>query len=468
MKIIPCFFHPKKVFRYVFFQRGLPVIYRHGEIVTGRADAIVVRHRGTGYRRRKEGGDGAMRKIGRLFLVGFLFFFCVLSLAEAVTFDSSGGSPASVKKTGKGTAPSGAGANIGTVAKLDLPKDQKTRLADSLELVRLTGIQASLALRNLEELDKREATGEEMKARLNHAVEACDALEKAGKRLEDSVRIVRVALKGEAGPESFSAALNELFEVFPFLVEVLAASPAIAFDTPEDMMEYQMQEVGRQLNKEFGGLMDKLSGAARTVQNAASSIGNGIRDAVGWVSDKVATGHHKIGSVVGQKNWATAMAGTKFVTAITLAGVGLVVVVSAPAVSAAGAITAVAVYTAANVGACVSFVNDMGQIHGGSGAGDVETATTRINQATSLIGVVSGNPKEITLAVLGATGDEIANTTGGRTLSPEELAEYLNAPDRQAFLDNLNARRDYQSPADTGSGGGEGGNGGSGGGCSCP
>lgn len=409
-----------------------------------------------------------MRKIGRLFLVGFLFFFCVLSLAEAVTFDSSGGSPASVKKTGKGTAPSGAGANIGTVAKLDLPKDQKTRLADSLELVRLTGIQASLALRNLEELDKREATGEEMKARLNHAVEACDALEKAGKRLEDSVRIVRVALKGEAGPESFSAALNELFEVFPFLVEVLAASPAIAFDTPEDMMEYQMQEVGRQLNKEFGGLMDKLSGAARTVQNAASSIGNGIRDAVGWVSDKVAAGHHKIGSVVGQKNWATAMAGTKFVTAITLAGVGLVVVVSAPAVSAAGAITAVAVYTAANVGACVSFVNDMGQIHGGSGAGDVETATTRINQATSLIGVVSGNPKEITLAVLGATGDEIANTTGGRTLSPEELAEYLNAPDRQAFLDNLNARRDYQSPADTGSGGGEGGNGGSGGGCSCP
>lgn len=468
MKIIPCFFHPKKVFRYVFFQRGLPVIYRHGEIVTGRADAIVVRHRGTGYRRRKEGGDGAMRKIGRLFLVGFLFFFCVLSLAEAVTFDSSGGSPASVKKTGKGTAPSGAGANIGTVAKLDLPKDQKTRLADSLELVRLTGIQASLALRNLEELDRRETTAEEMKARLNHAAEACDALEKAGKRLEDSVRIVRVALKGEAGPESFSAALDELFEVFPFLVEVLAASPAIAFDTPEDMMEYQMQEVGRQLNKEFGGLMDKLSGAARTVQNAASSIGNGIRDAVGWVSDKVAAGHHKIGSVVGQKNWATAMAGTKFVTAITLAGVGLVVVVSAPAVSAAGAITAVAVYTAANVGACVSFVNDMGQIHGGSGAGDVETATTRINQATSLIGVVSGNPKEITLAVLGATGDEIANTTGGRTLSPEELAEYLNAPDRQAFLDNLNARRDYQSPADTGSGGGEGGNGGSGGGCSCP
>ena len=409
-----------------------------------------------------------MRKIGRLFLVGFLFFFCVLSLAEAVTFDSSGGSPASVKKTGKGTAPSGAGANIGTVAKLDLPKDQKTRLADSLELVRLTGIQASLALRNLEELDRRETTAEEMKARLNHAAEACDALEKAGKRLEDSVRIVRVALKGEAGPESFSAALDELFEVFPFLVEVLAASPAIAFDTPEDMMEYQMQEVGRQLNKEFGGLMDKLSGAARTVQNAASSIGNGIRDAVGWVSDKVAAGHHKIGSVVGQKNWATAMAGTKFVTAITLAGVGLVVVVSAPAVSAAGAITAVAVYTAANVGACVSFVNDMGQIHGGSGAGDVETATTRINQATSLIGVVSGNPKEITLAVLGATGDEIANTTGGRTLSPEELAEYLNAPDRQAFLDNLNARRDYQSPADTGSGGGEGGNGGSGGGCSCP
>ncbi len=396
-----------------------------------------------------------------------VLFFCILPMAEGVTFESSGGKNAPVKKTGSSPATPVSGKK-GTVAMLVLPKDQKVRLADSLELVRLTGLQTSLALRNLQELDRREATAEEMKARLNHAAEACGALEKAGKKLEDSVGMVRVALRGEEGPEDFTAALNELLEVFPSLGEALFASPAIAFDSPEDMMEYQMQEVGRQLNKEFGGLMDKLSGAARTVQNAASSIGNGIRDAAGWVSDKVAAGHHKIGSVVGQKNWATAMAGTKFVTAITLAGVGLVVVVSAPAVSTAGAITAVAVYTAANVGACVSFVNDMGQIHGGSGADAVEKATTRLNQATSLIGVVSGNPKEITLAVLGATGDEIANTTGGRTLSPEELAGYLNAPDRQAFLDSLNARTDYRPPADAGSGGGEGGNEGSGGGCSCP
>ena len=409
-----------------------------------------------------------MKRMVRVLSVVMCLLFFFSPVAEAVTFTSSGGSAAPVKKTGKGAAPPGSGRKIGTVAKLDLPKSKKTRLADSIELVRLTGIQASLALRNLEELDTREATGEEMKARLNHAVEACDALEKAGKRLEDSVRIVRVALRGEAGPESFSAALDELFEVFPFLVEVLAASPAIAFDTPMDEMEYQMQEVGKQLNKEFGAVMDGFSRAAQTVQNTASSIGRGLKNAVGWVADKVAAGHHKIGSVIGQKNWATAMAGTKFVTAVTLAGVGLVVVISAPAVSAAGAVTAVAVYTAANVGACVSFANDMSQIHGGRGVGDVETATTRINQATSLIGVVSGDPKEITLAVLGATGDEIANTTGGRTLSPEELAGYLNAPDRQAFLDSLNARRDYQSPADTGSGGGEGGNGGSGGGCSCP
>ncbi|MGI6792340.1 hypothetical protein [Aminivibrio sp.] len=392
-----------------------------------------------------------MKRMVRVLSVVMCLLFFFSPVAEAVTFTSSGGSAAPVKKTGNGAAPPGSGRKIGTVAKLDLPKSKKTRLADSIELVRLTGIQASLALRNLEELDTREATGEEMKARLNHAIEACDALEKAGKRLEDSVRIVRVALRGETGPESFSAALDELFEVFPFLVEVLAASPAIAFDTPMDEMEYQMQEVGKQLNKEFGAVMDGFSRAAQTVQNTASSIGRGLKNAVGWVADKVAAGHHKIGSVIGQKNWATAMAGTKFVTAVTLAGVGLVVVISAPAVSAAGAVTAVAVYTAANVGACVSFASDMSQIHGGRGVGDVETATTRINQATSLIGVVSGDPKEITLAVLGATGDEIANTTGGRTLSPEELAGYLNAPDRQAFLDSLNARRDYQSPADTGS-----------------
>ena len=409
-----------------------------------------------------------MKRMVRVLSVVMCLLFFFSPVAEAVTFTSSGGSAAPVKKTGNGAAPPGSGRKIGTVAKLDLPKSKKTRLADSIELVRLTGIQASLALRNLEELDTREATGEEMKARLNHAIEACDALEKAGKRLEDSVRIVRVALRGETGPESFSAALDELFEVFPFLVEVLAASPAIAFDTPMDEMEYQMQEVGKQLNKEFGAVMDGFSRAAQTVQNTASSIGRGLKNAVGWVADKVAAGHHKIGSVIGQKNWATAMAGTPLAPSATPAGLALVAAIPAPAVSAAVEASASAVYTAANVGACVSFASDMSQIHGGRGVGDVETATTRINQATSLIGVVSGDPKEITLAVLGATGDEIANTTGGRTLSPEELAGYLNAPDRQAFLDSLNARRDYQSPADTGSGGGEGGNGGSGGGCSCP
>ncbi|MGD9822666.1 MAG: hypothetical protein AB7U27_14015, partial [Aminobacteriaceae bacterium] len=178
-----------------------------------------------------------MKRIASRMWIAMCLILFFSPVVEAVTFTSSGESAAPVKKNGKTAGPSGGKTVKGTVARLDLPKNQKTRLADSLELVRLTGLQASLALRNLEELDTREATGEEMKARLNHAVEACDALEKAGKRLEDSVRIVRVALRGEAGPESFSAALDELFEVFPFLVEVLAASPAIAFDTPMDEME---------------------------------------------------------------------------------------------------------------------------------------------------------------------------------------------------------------------------------------
>ena len=384
---------------------------------------------------------------------------CALPAAEGVTFESSWGKSAPVKKAGSspGTPVSG---KKGTVARLVLPKDQKVRLADSIELVRLTGIQASLALKNLAGLDDRDVSVEEMRARLNHASEACDMLEKAGKRLEDTVQMVRIALEKPANEEEFTAAAAEILEVSPSLWAMFGTSPAMAFDSPEDMMEYQMQEIGRQMDKEFGAVIDGFSRAAQTVQNAASSVGRGIKNAAGWVSDTVAAGHHRIGSVVGQKNWATAMAGTKFFTAITVAGVGLVVVISAPAISTVGAITAVAVYTAANVGAAVSFANDLSQIHGGKGADDVEKAATRLNQATSLIGVVSGDPKEITLAVLGATGDEIANAGGSKNMSPEELSQYLNAPDREAFLNSLNAQRNYQHPAPGGQKGGEGGNGG--------
>lgn len=410
-----------------------------------------------------------MRKWLKVLILPAVLIFCLAAGAEAVTFGSSGGSSPAVKKSGKPSAPSGG--NKGVIALLDLPQGQKIRLAESVELTRLSAIQADLAMKKLEDLNNRDASLEEMKAHLDYAQKSVEALGRAGNRLEDSVKIIRVALSGAEGKEALLAAAKELMEVFPSLREMLAASPAFAYGgpTPEQVIEYELAKISSAAKLEFEKATNALSNGANAVKNAASATGSALKNAAGWLVNKITSpikaAHHKIGDALGQKNWAGVMAGTKFFTAITIAGVGLVVVVSAPVVSTGAAIGAVVVYTAANVGACVSLVNDINEIEGGqntaSGANDVLSG---INKGTALIGLVGGGGAgEVAVNVIELTGDEIANAPGSVKMTPEELAGYLNEKDREEFLHNLGNLTQYQPPSSTQSGGGNEGSGGSGG-----
>ncbi len=414
-----------------------------------------------------------MRKWSKVFIMMAALIFCLSACADAVTFGSSGGNAPAVKKSGKPSGNAGGGKK-GIVALLDLPKAQKTRLAESVELTRLSAIQADLAMKKLEELNNRDASLEEMKAHLVYAQESMEALGRAGERLEDSVKIIRVALSGAEGKEALFAAAEELMEVFPSLRLLVGASAAHAYGgpTPEQVIEYELAKISSGAKMEFEKAMNALSNAAQSVKNAASSVGNSLKNAAGYVANKITApikaAHHRIGDAVGQKNWAVTMAGTKFVTAITLAGVGLVVVISAPAVSAGAAVGAVAIYTVANVSACVGLANDLNQIKGGqntaSGAND---ALSNINTATTVIGLAGGgSPGEVVVNVIGLTGDQIANAPGAVEMTPEELAGYIDEEHREEFIRNLGNLTHYQPPSPGTGGEREGRGGESGGGCS--
>ncbi|GAB1399872.1 hypothetical protein MASR2M79_02410 [Aminivibrio sp.] len=414
-----------------------------------------------------------MRKWLKVFILPAVLIFCLTAGAEAVTFDSSGGSSPAVKKSGKPSAPSGG--SKGVIALLDLPQGQKTRLAESVELTRLSALQADLAMKKLEELNNRDASYEEMKAHLDYAQESMEALGRAGDRLEDAVKIIRVALSGAEGKEALLAAAEELMEVFPYLGDLLKGAPAFAYDqftTPEEVLEYEVSKISRGMKAQFDKAMNALSNGAKAVKNGAVAVGNSLKNAAGYVANKITApvkaAHHKIGNTLGQKNWAVVMAGTKFVTAVTLAGVGLVVVISAPAVSAGAAVGAVAIYTVTNVGACVSLANDLNEIKGGhNAASEANQALSNINKATTLIGLAGGGSTgEVLVNVIGLTGDDLANAPGAVELTPEELAGYLDPKERDEFLQKYGNKTEYKAPAPTSSGG-EGGNGGGGsGGCS--
>ena len=410
-----------------------------------------------------------MRKWLKVLILPAVLIFCLAAGAEAVTFDSSGGSSPSVKKSGKPSSPSGG--KKGVVALLDLPKAQKTRLAESVELTRLSAIQADFAMKKLEELNGRDASYEEMEAHLVYAQESMEALGRAGERLEDSVKIIRIALSGAEGKEALLAAAEELMDVFPSLRDLLRAAPAFAYDqftTPEQVFEYEVSKISRGLKAEFDKAMNAVANGAKAVKNGAVAVGSSLKNAAGWVAGKITApikaAHHRIGNTLGQKNWAHAMAGTKFVTTITLAGVGLVVVVSAPVVSMGAAVGAVAIYTVANVGACVSLANDLNAIKGGENAASgANQALSNINTATTLIGLAGGgSPGEVVVNVIGLTGDEIANAPGAVEMSTAELAGYLDPKEREGFLQKFGNKTGYRPPAPV-THGGEGGNGGSGG-----
>ena len=373
-----------------------------------------------------------MRRFLKASLVLALCLACVPFRAEAVSFGSSGGKAAPVKTSGSSQS-SRNSKQKGIIAQIDLPKGQKLRLAESVELLRLTGLQATLATRRLVALNKRDASTEEMKAHLENAMKCWEVAGKAGDRLVQTVSAVRAAWDGGGGKEEFFAAAEEILEVFPSLRSLFEASPALAYGpTPDEMMEYELQMVGRELQKDFGKAMEALSSAGRAAKNAASAVGNGLMSALGYLTSPIRSAHHKIGNAVGQKNWALIMAGTKFGAAVTSAGIGLVVVFSAP-VSTPAALGAVAIYAVANVGACVSFINDAAEIEGKSHLNAADDAMKKISQGTAIIGL-AGKPQEVVVSVLEATGDEIANAPGNTQVPDNELEGYLDQKDLEAFL----------------------------------
>lgn len=399
-----------------------------------------------------------LRKIGFSFVVAMLLSVALASGAWAVTITThDGGSPSVVRPSQPGhqSRPSSKGTGI---AQLDVTSQEKGRLAQAIELARLTGLQAKVALEDLVQMEDedKEISAGEIKARLVYAQETMEAMEKAGKKLEDSAKLVRMTWEGRFGPEDRLAALEEIFQAMP----ALAGFGGVV--TPEQVFQGELQKIGRAAEQTFSNAISTVEAGGRAVKNFASYIGGAIKRGVGAVTGAVASGHHKIGNVVGQKNWANIMAGTKFTVAVVGAGVALVVALPATA-TAAGALTAVAIYTAANAGAAVSFVNDLSTINGHRGPENLDSSLTRINQGTAVIGLVtSGSGSEVLVNVIGISGNEIIGTTDLQHMTPEELAGYMDEKNRKDFLEKQGAKPEYRAPNKIDSGG-EGG--GSGGGC---
>jgi hypothetical protein len=379
-------------------------------------------------------------------------------LVESVTFESKstdGTQPATQPKVVGGSANSGNSQEGALLYSLEAPQDQKDRLADAINGVHLTGIQATMAIEELQALENQNLPDNEILARLVYTEECFDALEKAAKRLNDNVELVKIACERDP----------ELKEQVVAMLEGIFASPAYAFTgdpMADSIIAQEVQGIGRAAKKSFNSFMNTLSSAASTIGNAASKVKNAVSNGIGKVTGAVGKVHTKIGNVVGQKNWATMMAGTKFVC--TYVGGTVALIVAAP-VTTAGAVGAVVVWTAVNVGAGVSLANDLSQIQGGRGADGLDNALTKVNQTTALIGAIGGGrPGEVFVNVMGVAGNEIVGTTPGQKMTPEEMAGFLEPKDRQEFLKNIAALKKYQKPDAQPTGGDGGGGGGS---CGC-
>lgn len=409
----------------------------------------------------------------RKYLLATLLVFAMAVLlpqwAFAVTFNSSGENTPNVTRPTQYPSGSSGGRRKDAPALLDLNGPEKGRLLRSIELTRLTSLQARVALEKLSELDDKKVTGAEMKAHLLYAQKSLEVMEKAGKRLDDSVTLVKMAIEGRYGPEKRLAAIEELFQAVPALAEEYNGVPSA-----QDVINNEFNKVGRGMKRSFNNAMTKLSNGAKVVIGFASTVGKTIKNGVSKVTGLVGSAHHKIGTVVGQKNWATAMAATKFTVGMVGAGAGLVVaVVSLPATTTGAVLSvgAVAIYTAANIGTAVSFANDMNSISGGSSqaGSNLDNTMTRINQGTAIIGLVtSGSGGDVIVNTISLTGNEIVGTANISEMTPEELSGYLDEEDRKKFMDNFNSKVKYNEPSKNPEKGGENeGSGSSGGSCGC-
>jgi len=380
-----------------------------------------------------------------------LFFSPV---AEAVTFTSSGGSSAPVKKDG---APSAKvkGEQKEEVLYLDLPKEQGSRLVESLELLRMTGLQADLSMQKLARFEGRSVSDEEVRAHLLYAEDAWEAFGKAGKRLEDAVALARIGMGRESDMKKIAVS-GDFFRAAYQLLEFFRAAPVFAESYGMEAMEYQVRNIGIEAKKEFGALMDKIADLGRSAQNAADRAGN-------WV--KVTLSSQKAKDAISIAGFSASMGGSVY---------GLVVGV--PAALALGttggfvlAIGGVVIFTAATVTSAIGLAHSLAQTRGQPGAGSLGTAATRTNQALSLLGGPLGGTKtDWVIGIFNASTPEIENLIRSNTLTPEQLEALLNHPGVRNALNNSGLHANLVSPSGSGQQSGEGrGEGGGGGSCGC-
>ena len=407
----------------------------------------------------------------RSYAVFILLWACIILAAalpaEAISFstqgaDESQSTPAPVVGGGPTGSPTGGGAKGSAFRVLDVPSDSKARLSEAMEMVQATGFQARLAMMKLEQTETEPAPGVEIAARLDHAYRSFEAMEKAAKRLEDRVSLTQLALEGRFGTQQRLLALLDLF----------SALPAEAFDDYDDMMpgnllqkEFDKIAVGARLSKEKA--LAALSNMAKAVGdfavNAKNAVKSGVSKVTGVLTTPIAYAHTKASQIVGWNTWGKMMAVTKFGAVVTVGTLGLVVAVTAmPATAVAAPLVAVGVWTAGNIGAGLSLVNDLNTIEGRSSPG-LEASSYGISKGTALIGVVTaGNPAEIAVNVIGGVTDDMAV---GRDMTEEELESFIE--ENAERMKGVGLQIIYYPPdTEDPYGGGEGGGGGCGDGCS--
>ncbi len=138
-----------------------------------------------------------------VFLTVALFLTTARGALEAVTFESktTDGQQSSVTKPDMSGGQTKAGGKTGKslLYSLDAPREQKKRLAESVELLYLTGLQATAAINDLKALDGKRLPDNEILAKLEYTKDTLEAVEKAAKKLEDNVALVRLACASSPG-----------------------------------------------------------------------------------------------------------------------------------------------------------------------------------------------------------------------------------------------------------------------------
>jgi len=415
---------------------------------------------------------------------------------EAVTFESkpTDGSQVSTQKSQSGSSSAETGKTFQKplLYSVELPQSHKQRLAESLNLMHLTGLQAVRAINMLKEIDGKSLPDNEILARLKYADASLGAVEKAANKVKSDIDIIRIASRNDPMLRHQIALFFLDLLAVPAMAEVSFSSSGSdsgsdsdsdssgkedtsyhpdVMDSIESIERIEVADAPADDDspsenapiatiRPHGGLyescMETIYSAAHTLGNAASKMKNDIGEGISSLTGAVGNVHTKIGNVVGQKNWANIMAGTKF--AATTAGAVVALVVAAPVVTTAAGMTGLVLATGASfTGAGLSLVNDLQTIENENPdpiVKDLDDAVAKINQGTAFIGLASGSDTFVNL--LGVTGGELVGSTPGQEMSDEQLAEFLDRPEYKNALKKQGSLPSYTKPEKKQSEGGSG------------